>query len=204
MLERWRAGDEVAGSALLKLHLSTLSRFFRGKVDRAVLPDLIQKTMLGSVESRDRVPDGLEFRAYLLGIARRVLAQHYREHQRSARGHDALRDVEEVRPRQRSPSSVFGAHAEQRLLLRSLRKLDLELQMVLELYYWEELRTDEIGHVLDVPRGTVKSRLRRAREALRKSIESVGANPSLTESTVGDMDRWARSMRRLILDGEGT
>ena len=37
LLERWRAGDEDAGSTLLKLHLPTLSRFFRGKVDAIIM-----------------------------------------------------------------------------------------------------------------------------------------------------------------------
>jgi DNA-directed RNA polymerase specialized sigma24 family protein len=41
---------------------------------------------------------------------------------------------------------------------------------VLELHYWEELDTAEIARVLDIPRGTVKTRLLRARTRLRDAL----------------------------------
>ncbi|MCA9650307.1 MAG: RNA polymerase subunit sigma-70, partial [Myxococcales bacterium] len=40
--------------------------------------------------------------------------------------------------------------------------------------YWEELSTRELSDALEVPQGTVKSRLRRAREALREAL-AVGS-----------------------------
>ena len=55
----------------MRTHFPTLTRFFRSKAPESAVADLIQRTMLGAVESRDRVPENLPFRVYLLGIARR-------------------------------------------------------------------------------------------------------------------------------------
>ena len=47
--------------------------------------------------------------------------------------------------------------------------------MVLELHYWEEQSTGEIAEALEIPQGTVKSRLRIAREALEAALATTGA-----------------------------
>jgi RNA polymerase sigma-70 factor (ECF subfamily) len=199
LLEAWRAGDKSAGSELLRAHFSTMTRFFRGKVPDAVLSDLIQRTMLGAVESRDRVPDGLPFRVYLLGIARRSLADWYRKGARSVRGREmALRRA--VEPSVESPSRLIVADEEQRILLAALRRLDLDLQIIVELFYWEELNTEQIASVLEIPRGTVKSRLRRARNALEKEIEAIAATPELFQSTVHNLKKWAAGLRESLAE----
>ncbi len=194
LLERWRAGNKEAGSQLLRAHFPTLARFFRGKVSESALSDLIQRTMLGAVESRDRVPEGLPFRVYLLGIARRNLADYFRKGARSVRGRDMVLR-RQVDPSVETPSKAIAATQEERILLAALRRLSLDLQIIVELFYWEELNTEEIGAVLDIPRGTVKSRLRRARAALEKQIEQVAETPELFQSTVQNLKHWAAGLR---------
>jgi RNA polymerase sigma-70 factor (ECF subfamily) len=191
-LEAWRGGDSASGNALLRRHFATLSRFFRGKVPEDERADLIQKTLLAAVESRDRVPDGLPFRAYLLGIARRVLVQNYRSADRSRRGRVKADPV----PSSPSPSRAVVVAEEQRLLLRALRRLSFDLQVCIELFYWENLDTAAMAHVLEIPRGTVKSRLRRARDALKDAIAEVSDDPELTRSTIGDLDGWAARLKQ--------
>jgi len=194
LLEAWRTGDERAGNRLVRRHFASVSRFFRNKVpdQRA---DLMQRTFLASVESRDRVPDGVPFRVYLLGIARRVLAQHFRKLKRE-RGIDG--GASQLFDLAGSPSAAVADRQEQAVLLRALRELELDLQIVLELYYWEQLSTAEIGAVLEVPPGTVKSRLHRARQQLKTAIEAVAGDADVAESTVRDLDRWAQSLRRYM------
>jgi RNA polymerase sigma-70 factor (ECF subfamily) len=193
-LARWRAGDREAGSALLRRHFPTLTRFFRSKAPESAVSDLIQRTMLGAVESRDRVPENLPFRVYLLGIARRCLADFYRKSDRSVRGRDMVLR-REVDPSIESPSRAMATTQEQRILLAALRRLDLDLQIIVELFYWEELNTEEIAAVLDIPRGTVKSRLRRARIALEKEIETIAETPELFQTTVNKLEHWAAGLR---------
>jgi RNA polymerase sigma-70 factor (ECF subfamily) len=82
---------------------------------------------------------------------------------------------------------------EQRLLLRALRQLPIDVQITLQLFYWENLSRAEIARVLDVEINTVKSRLQRGKEALRERI--VALDPATGTVTVRDFDRWAASLR---------
>ena len=76
LLEAWRAGDTRAGQALLSRHIRRLYLFFSNKIGDDV-SDLVQRTMLGVVEGRDRLRDDAAFRPYLLRIARNQLYLHY-------------------------------------------------------------------------------------------------------------------------------
>ncbi len=96
-----------------------------------------------------------------------------------------------------SPSSIAGARQEQRILVAALRRIPTPLQLVVELFYWEELTTREIAGVLGVPQGTVKWRLSEARDALKDEIESASST-SLAEATIRGLDSWARSIRGMV------
>ena len=52
--------------------------------------------------------------------------------------------------------------------------------------------------MLEIPPGTVKSRLFRGRELLRGHLEELASSPQLLESTLGGLDRWARSLKDAI------
>ncbi len=57
-----------------------------------------------------------------------------------------------------------------------VQKLKEEYRMVTVLFYYNEMSLKEISHVLDIPLGTVKSRLNRAREFLKKELEDWEGN----------------------------
>lgn len=188
LLEAWRAGDDDAGERLVARHFDAVYRFFWGK-DPEHLSDLIQRTFLASARTRDRIPDAVPFRAYLLGIARIELLAHRREVAR------ARRLVEPGsatgRSPKTSPSALVARKEEQWLLLRALRRLPLDLQLTLELFYWEDMKVREIAVVLGVPDGTVKSRLARARELLEKKIRQLAHSNATAENTLENLEQWA-------------
>jgi RNA polymerase sigma factor (sigma-70 family) len=191
LLEAWRMGDRAAGDELLQRHFASLARLFDSRMpERAA--DLIQRTMLGCVESRERVPDGVPFRAYLLGIAHRVLVAELRADDRRCRYDHLLADFDAASIA--SPSQAVASHRLHRELLAALRELPLDLQLPIELQYWEELTAAEIAIVLEVPEGTVKSRLRRAKEALVDGLRSSSVL-DLRRTSVDDLARWARELR---------
>ena len=192
LLRAWQAGDRRAGSELVQRNFQVLFRFFRNKIDDNPT-DLIQQTLTTCVEVRDRVPDGVSFRAYALGIARNKLLHHLRRAQRQA---NAMR-LQANAPVSigDSPSQILAARQEQRLLLAALRKLPLDAQIAIELFYWEGLKIDEIAAVLEVAPGTVKSRLSRAKEQLREHIAKLASTEDLRRSTMDELAHWVASLR---------
>jgi RNA polymerase sigma-70 factor (ECF subfamily) len=197
LLEAWRSGDNESGNTLLVRHFAAVYRFFAGKVSTGV-QDLVQQTFLACVERGDGFRGEGSFRSYLLGIARHKFIDHLR----SKHG---LRNEIELESRSLagllgSPSQVAANRQEQRVLLAALRRLPLDLQVALELHYWEEMSTAEIAEVLDVPRGTVKTRLHRAREQLRQVIAEVAGSDALAAATLANLEQWARSLRELLVD----
>lgn len=196
LLDAWRGGDRTAGDALLRRHFDGMYRFFRNKIDHGV-DDLIQRTFTACIAAKGDIRKQSTFRTYLFTIARHELYHHWsrtrRDDQRFAPAETSVAQMGG------SASSIMAREQEQRLLLRALRMLPLELQLVIELHYWEQLSTQEIAEILDVPQGTAKSRMRRAREQLDDLIRELEESPALIESTLAAFDDWAASVRDLLV-----
>jgi RNA polymerase sigma-70 factor (ECF subfamily) len=192
LLEAWRAGEPDAGRELFERHISSVSRFFRNKVGEE-REDLIQRTFLSCVEARDRIREGASFRHYVLRVARSKLYDHIARRKGSVHRPDPMtRSVVDIGI---SPSVVIAKNQQDQLLLHALRTLPLELQMMLELHYWEGMSTHDLALVFDIPRGTVKTRMFRARSLLRDQLEQLSKLGKLPESSLDDLDAWAGSLR---------
>ena len=66
---------------------------------------------------------------------------------------------------------------------------------MLELYYWEEMPAPAIALVLELPEGTVRSRIRRALTCLREALTARAPSAIVLESTLGDLEGWAKKLR---------
>ena len=191
LLEAWQAGDRAAGTQLFERHFDPLFRFFRNKV-RDGADDLVQQTFLACVKSRDRFRRQASFRSYLFRIAHSKLYDHFRTKRRGVQldfGVSSVADLGE------SPSQLLAKGEEEQLLLAALRRLPVDLQIVLELYYVEKIRGPELADVLSIPEGTVRSRLRRGLEQLRETVLALSADPKSIESSLDDLDGWADRVR---------
>ena len=79
-----------------------------------------------------------------------------------------------------------------------MRRLPVQMQIAIELYYWEGLSTVELAAVLDVAEGTARSRLARAREKLGEIIEELAASPEMAKRTTAKFEDWAASLKKLL------
>ncbi|MBX7078267.1 MAG: sigma-70 family RNA polymerase sigma factor [Nannocystaceae bacterium] len=193
LLDAWRAGDREAGSALFERHFVSVFRFFAAKLGDVAAADLSQRTFEAVVQHRDRVREGSKFRAYLFTVARNQLLMHLRS--RGRHGVDAelmSSAIEDMLP---SPDSALAGSEQERLVIRALRSLTLDQQMLLELHYWEQLSTEDIGEILGVARGTVKSRLYRAREDLRDALASASQGGALAPGSIEEIEQWVARIR---------
>lgn len=190
LLLAWRAGDSRAGNVLFMRHFPALWRFFHGKVGEDA-EDLIQRTMLACVSGRDRVRDD-GFRPYLFRIARNQLCNHYRRRSTRERHFEPVeRSLHDLGP---LISTVMVKHEEHKRLLAALRRLPLDVQLTLELYYWEGLRYTELAEVLGVSVDAIKKRLQRGRDQLRAIVRELG-EARVVASTLTRLEDWARSLR---------
>jgi RNA polymerase sigma-70 factor (ECF subfamily) len=194
LFRAWCEGDADAGSQLFDRHYPAVARYFHNKVADLHAADLVQATFLAAVEGRARFRGEGSIRGYLLGVAHNLLCRHYRNH----RGHDV--DLSQVSAADVGPTATqeLGVKQEQRLLLQALRSIPLELQEVLELHYWEGLDTEEIGEIVGIPRGTVKSRMFRGRRLLEEELARLARDPALLESTMAGLEDWARGLRERL------
>lgn len=193
LLTRWRQKDLKAGKELVERYYESLECFFANKVPSGV-GDLVQETFRHCLEGATRIKDPDKFRSYLFSIAFNVLRGHIRSKVR--RGSEI--DVDELSVEDVVPGacSVLVEHEQQRLLLEALRRIPWTYQTILELDYWESMTMVEIAEVLEIPEGTVKSRLARAREKLREKMEELAGSPELLRTTLADLEEWARQCRR--------
>jgi RNA polymerase sigma factor (sigma-70 family) len=195
LLDAWRGGDRAAGNELFDRHFDSVFRFFRNKVSEGA-EDLVQQTFLACVQSRDGFRGDASFRTYLFTAARSKLYTYLDKRRRE--GENVDWGVTSCVDLGVSPSGIIAKNEEQRLLLLALRRLPVDLQIALELFYFEQVRGPQLAEVLGVPEGTVRSRLRRGREILRERIEELASNPSDVESTMGDLEAWAKALREAV------
>jgi RNA polymerase sigma factor (sigma-70 family) len=193
LLHAWRSGDTAAGEAFTRAYYSGILGFFRLRAAEAA-EDLAQKTFLACVEGGSQIA-GENVRAFLFGIARNVLMRHLRDQHRDV----ALEHFDAGRPQSMlSPSGVVAQRREHWLLLRALERLPDDTQIILGLHYVQGLLSREIADVLGVTTSVVTTRLSRARDALRKEVETLRAPEQTRQSVLADFEAWARSLGPLV------
>ncbi|MDC0672541.1 RNA polymerase sigma factor [Nannocystis radixulma] len=195
LLGAWAAGDRRAGNQLFQRHFEALYRFFRAKMPAGV-DDLLQRTFLALLERAPELAPDVEVRPYLFGIARNVLYRRFRDERRDDRHFDPLETS--VADLGGSPSAITDQREQLRLLHAALLAIPVEHQIVLELYFWEEMTAAEIAVVLEVPEGTVRSRIRRSKELLREALASRTNAVGLADETFDDLAVWAQRLRTAI------
>ncbi|MBX3127592.1 MAG: sigma-70 family RNA polymerase sigma factor [Polyangiaceae bacterium] len=194
LLEEWRGGDTRAGNDLFERHFDAVHRFFSNKAPSDAA-DLVQRTFLGCVEAKERFRAQSSFRTFLFAIAHHELLGHWRRTKKRAvdTSVSSLLDLEP------SPSQLLARVGEERRLLEALRSIPMDLQIALELFYWEGLSGPEIAAVVGAPEGTVRSRLRRGLEALRARLDELDRSPGRLATSLAGLDGWTRSIGEALL-----
>jgi RNA polymerase sigma-70 factor (ECF subfamily) len=144
-------------------------------VSEADADDAAQQVFLVAHRRLDDIAPESE-RAFLLQTALRVAAdfRRTRDRRREEPGHelptliDTTADSEELLDRRRARA----------MLDRALGAMPMDLRTVFVLFEIEELTMAEISHVVEIPAGTVASRLRRAREVFREIVSRMSEPPS--------------------------
>lgn len=136
--------------------------------------DVVQEAWVAIVRGLPRLDDAARFPAWAYRIVGNKSRDWIRARQR-------LRSRAERLAREPSPAPVEleldadDGEAEGLRLRAELRRLDPDHRVVLSLFYLEGFKVRQIAAALDLPSGTVKSRLFHARERLRRALNDEGA-----------------------------
>jgi RNA polymerase sigma-70 factor (ECF subfamily) len=193
LLDRWRTGDEEAGQTLFARHFDAIYGFFETKCE-ADADELTQATFLACLKARDQFRRESSFRTYLFTIARNELYRVLRTRQRR----DAILDFElsSIADLVSTPGTRMARNQEHKRLIEALQHLPVEQQTLLELHYWEDMDIPALAEIFGSPTATIRTRLHRARKALRDRIE--GSAPENVLETLESMDMWAKGLGRRL------
>jgi RNA polymerase sigma-70 factor (ECF subfamily) len=165
LILEFQKGSREAFSELFLRYRELIYAFFRRRVkDAARAEELAQETFVAILRGIQRYEPRATFRTYLFGIAYKILANDRRKLDQNS-GAGSGFDL---------PDPSAPGHTETGLWVReAIAKLDGNDREVLLLREYEELSYEEIAGVLRVPVNTVRSRLFRARLALKEILVSV-------------------------------
>jgi RNA polymerase sigma-70 factor, ECF subfamily len=175
LVERCLSGEQAAWEDLVKVHsrrVYAICYRFTGSDHEA--QDLTQEVFLRVFRSLKsfRAGEG-SFTVWLARLSRNLLIDHYRR-TKLDRATDSIEEQlpmleEKTAMISRTEGLVAGREASE-LLQGALQKLSPELRETVILRDLEELEYREIAQVLNVPEGTVKSRLNRGRAELARLL----------------------------------
>lgn len=170
--------EPVAFAGIFDRHAATLLGYCRRRLGPADAEDVLAETFRIAFETRDRFDPGRDSALpWLYGIAANLIM---RQHRGQARLHTAvgrLRVVEDGRTDGPFDEIIVDRDFNVGLLdeiRRRIGELPVADREVVLLYAWEHLSYDEIAEALNLPVGTVRSRLNRVRGALRELRDRYG------------------------------
>jgi len=170
----------------IEAEIPRLRRYARALTrDVVTADDLVQDCLTRALGKLHLWQDGTDLRAWLFTILHNQYVNHIR---RAVREGSAVGLNESEPLLSRAPQQ--GKRLELRDLERAIAKLPDEQRIVILLVGLEGMRYEEVAAVLDVPVGTIRSRLSRGREALRRLTGSVPDERA--ESLMGESDAAAQ------------
>ena len=194
-------GDRAALGQALNLHQHRLYNIVRRMVGhREDAAEITQETMLKIVEHIDDFRGHSSILTWMTRIAMNQSISYLRKRRsRHTVSLEADRPGNRGRssalrtqlPDEREPGPVESVQKREmtQLLKIAISRLDDDFRSVLVLRDIDQMDYRQIGEVLDIPAGTVKSRLFRARLALRHQMLQLHPPPSRTDGPMGEADR---------------
>ena len=157
-----RRGEREAFERLFDRYRGPMWRFFRRRVpDPARAEELAQDAFVAVLQGAARYEPRAPFRSYLFGIAYNLLLAERRKSSHHL-----------VEPLDAEPAAACAGDPEGEMSVRSaLAQLDTDDREILMLREYEQLSYQEIAHLKKMPLNTVRSRLFRARMALKAVFE---------------------------------
>jgi RNA polymerase sigma-70 factor (ECF subfamily) len=162
--------DPEAFGELFRRHAPRLHAYVKRRLGPPLADDVVSETFATAFRQRARFDGRAAFGAWLWGIAANVIARHRRQETRMYRafartGADPAEDGVADLASDRASAAALGPG-----LARALASLNAQERDAVLLLAWADMSYAEIAATLGLPLGTVKAKIHRARNKLRKAL----------------------------------
>lgn len=173
-------------------HLAAVAKFALSLThDEPDADDLVQETFLSAYRAWEQYAPGTECRAWLFTICRHAWIRARKREEREVAYEDA--DLEALAAAavhagavQSGLGDLFERYDIQRALARALEELPAAFREVVVLVDLEDQSYEDAARVLGIPKGTVRSRLFRARRLLQEQLIEHARDAGLATRNPGD------------------
>ena len=175
LMARAAAGNDTAFEELYRRYARRLKGFFFMQLggDEELAADATHDAFLRAYEARSRYQEGRKVDTWLFTIAYNICKNHYRSNAYEAQLLASL-DAELVSSQQIEVE--LDAAALDQALEQVLAELPATLHQIFSLHYQEELTIPQVAEIVGIPEGTVKSRLHKTMNIIRKKLKKYANN----------------------------
>ncbi|AQZ62666.1 RNA polymerase sigma factor [[Actinomadura] parvosata subsp. kistnae] len=169
LIVRAQLGERAALAELVARWRVPVWTYVRRMLDAERADDVSQEIWLAVVRGLPRLREPERFAPWLFTIARRSITDRLRG--QYAREQETLTPAGNTFTGDTFTEDQVEAMVDRAVLVEALARLPLPEREVLVLHYLEDLPVADCAHICQVPAGTIKSRLSRARRLLRTCLE---------------------------------
>ena len=170
LMARAKAGNDAAFEELYHRYARRLKGFFFLQLggDEELAADATHDVFLRAYEARNRYQEGKNVSTWLFTIAYNICRNHYRSNAYETQLLATL-DTEPISDEQ--IEIQLDAAALDDALAQVLSELPPPLHQLFSLHYQEELTIPQVAEIVGIPEGTVKSRLHKTMNIIRKKLK---------------------------------
>jgi RNA polymerase sigma factor (sigma-70 family) len=190
-----RSWDEPEQFAVLfRLRAPEIQRYVTRRLGPDAAEDVVAETFLAAFRQRSGydLTRG-DARPWLYGIATNLIGHHRRSETRLLRALARTGHEPHTEPFTDRVDAEVSAGATGKLLAQALAKLPAPHRDTLLLVAWGDMTYEQAARALDVPVGTVRSRVSRARKSVRRALGDVDPSALPVDSTAEDSTAEERS-----------
>ncbi|MFC6335202.1 RNA polymerase sigma factor SigW [Paenibacillus septentrionalis] len=171
-------GDQAAFAELVELYQEKLYHMaYRMLNNRQEAEDVVQDTFMRVYNNLERYDDTMKFSTWIYRIATNLCIDRLRKRKpiysldAESSEYEGLDGYSMIPSDNRTPESELLLSETQRIIHQAIDTLPPKYKTVMILRYIHELSLQEVGDILDMPVTTIKTRVHRGREFLRKKLE---------------------------------
>ncbi len=171
LLEQARKGEDAALTEIYGLYFKKIYSFIFYRVShKETAEDLAEEVFMKAFAKLSSLSGHTSFEGWLYQIARNLVIDYYRQKKTTV----ALEDVENTLEYETNVADVVNLDQQQKQLLKAIKQLGAEQQVVIKLKFFEDLNNSEIAEVLQKNEGAIRVIQHRALTKIQEIIKQQG------------------------------